>query len=101
MASLLPTGTIFPNFLIDRFMPELSGDEWKILSYMVRHTFARDSLPFPDPHEICFDLDDFLECGLSERQTYACAMNMVHKNIIRSEQLADGSLTFYLDVEGE
>ncbi|MGI8915695.1 MAG: DnaA N-terminal domain-containing protein [Chloroflexota bacterium] len=35
-----PNGTIFPDVLIDRVMPHLSGAEFKVLAYVVRRTFG-------------------------------------------------------------
>ncbi len=35
-----PNGTIFPDILIDRVMPHLSGAEFKVLAYIVRRTFG-------------------------------------------------------------
>lgn len=35
-----PNGTIFPDVLIDRVMPHLSGAEFKVLAYIVRRTFG-------------------------------------------------------------
>ncbi|MFI5269481.1 MAG: DnaA N-terminal domain-containing protein, partial [Chloroflexota bacterium] len=35
-----PNGTIFPDALIDRVMPHLSGAEFKVLAYIVRRTFG-------------------------------------------------------------
>ncbi|MCL4543612.1 MAG: hypothetical protein M1118_03265 [Chloroflexi bacterium] len=35
-----PNGTIFPDILIDRVMPHLSGAEFKVLAYVVRRTFG-------------------------------------------------------------
>jgi hypothetical protein len=35
-----PNGTIFPDVLLDRVMPHLSGAEFKVLAYIVRRTFG-------------------------------------------------------------
>ncbi|HEY8745354.1 MAG TPA: DnaA N-terminal domain-containing protein, partial [Chloroflexota bacterium] len=35
-----PNGTIFPDVLLDRVMPHLSGAEFKVLAYVVRRTFG-------------------------------------------------------------
>ena len=40
MSDFIPNSTQVPNLYIDRLMALLSGDEWKVLSYVARRTFG-------------------------------------------------------------
>lgn len=88
-----PNGTIFPDVLIDRVMPHLSGAEFKALAYIVRRTFGfkkeSDSISLD---QICNGITkrdgSVLDegTGLARKTAVAAIQGLESKGVIRCQR---------------
>ena len=88
---LIPEATQFPDWYLDRAMPLLTGAEWKVLSYIIRHT-------------LCFGANDVFVinegrmargCGVSEEGVREALNVLLDKTTLLTNDQSGCGLTAF------